>query len=75
MNNQTSESLENKINDLQCQLAFQEQVIEELNSALSSQQSQLSQMQEKLDLLVTRIRTFNGSDIATNAEEAPPPHY
>ena len=40
------EQLESRVNDLECQLAFQEQTIEELNEALSQQQMLITRMQD-----------------------------
>ena len=42
------EQLESRVNDLECQLAFQEQTIEELNEALSQQQMLITRMQDQM---------------------------
>ena len=39
MTDKIIQQLEARINDLECQLAFQEQTIEDLNGALSQQQT------------------------------------
>lgn len=69
------EQLENRVNDLECQLAFQEQTIEQLNDALSQQQLQLSRMQEQMTFMIGKIKSLGGSNLADQSEETPPPHY
>lgn len=67
--------LEGRINDLECQLAFQEQTIDSLNNALSEQQLLISKMQTQMQFLVGKIKTIDSSPLADESEETPPPHY
>ncbi|MGF1743261.1 SlyX family protein [Vibrio profundum] len=67
--------LEGRINDLECQLAFQEQTIDSLNNALSEQQLLISKMQTQMQFLVGKIKTIDSSPMADESEETPPPHY
>ncbi|USD65523.1 SlyX family protein [Vibrio sp. SCSIO 43136] len=69
------QQLENRIEDLECRLAFQEQTIEELNEALSQQQMQMSKMQEQMRFMVSKVKSMNTSNLADPSEETPPPHY
>ncbi len=73
--NKSVEELEARVNDLECQVAFQEQTIDELNDALSQQQLQLSRMQEQMTLMISKIKSLSGSHLADQSEETPPPHY
>lgn len=73
--NKSIEILESRVNDLECQLAFQEQTIEELNDALSQQQLQLSRMQEQMTFMIGKIKSLSSSNLADQSEETPPPHY
>ncbi len=78
MNNkqtQNLETLEYKIEDLECKLAFQEQTIDELNEALSQQQLLISKMQEQMRFVVGKIKSMDTSNLADESEETPPPHY
>lgn len=70
-----TEELEQRINDLEIQNAFQEQTIDELNEALSQQQLLISKMQEQMRFMVTKIKTMDTSNMAKESEETPPPHY
>ncbi|EGU30167.1 hypothetical protein VII00023_14899 [Vibrio ichthyoenteri ATCC 700023] len=67
--------LENRINDLECQLAFQEQTIDSLNEALSQQQLLISKMQDQMKYVAGKVKNLDSSNLADPSEETPPPHY
>ncbi|EGR2553408.1 SlyX protein [Vibrio alginolyticus] len=69
------QQLEARINDLECQLAFQEQTIEDLNSALSQQQLQITKMLDQMKYVVGKVKNMDSSNLADPSEETPPPHY
>ncbi|WP_333005755.1 SlyX family protein [Vibrio coralliilyticus] len=69
------EELENRLNDMECQLAFQEQTIESLNDALSQQQLLLTKMQDQMKYVVGKVKNMDSSNLADPAQETPPPHY
>lgn len=72
--NMTNE-LKQRIDDLECQVAFQEQTINELNDALSQQQIQLTRMQDQMKFVVGKVKNLDTSNLADASEETPPPHY
>lgn len=65
------EQLESRVNDLECQLAFQEQTIEELNEALSQQQMLITKMQDQMKYVVGKVKNIDGSNLADASEETP----
>lgn len=69
------EQLESRVNDLECQLAFQEQTIEELNDALSQQQLLITKMRDQMKYVVGKVKNMDSSNLADPSEETPPPHY
>ncbi|WP_114787996.1 SlyX family protein [Vibrio tetraodonis] len=69
------QELENRINDLECQLAFQEQTVESLNEALSQQQLLISKMQDQMKYVVGKVKNIDSSNLADPTQETPPPHY
>lgn len=75
MTEEERQILEQRINDLEYQIAFQEQSIEELNQALSQQQLLISKMQEQMKFMVGKLKSLNNSPLADPSEETPPPHY
>ncbi|MCW8335081.1 SlyX family protein [Vibrio paucivorans] len=75
MTEKTIQALENRINDLECQLTFQEQTIDELNSALSEQQLLIGKMQDQMKYVAGKIKNMDTSNLADPSEETPPPHY
>jgi SlyX protein len=75
MTDKQVEQLENRINDLECQLAFQEQTIDSLNDALSQQQLLITKMQDQMKYVVGKVKNIDNSNLADPSEEAPPPHY
>ncbi|MHA2689009.1 SlyX family protein [Vibrio harveyi] len=75
MTDKIIQQLEARINDLECQLAFQEQTIEDLNSALSQQQLQITKMLDQMKYVVGKVKNMDSSNLADPSEETPPPHY
>mgnify|MGYP000887360241 FL=1 len=72
---QIQQILETRIAELETKLAFQEQSIEELNQALIQQQFDMDKMQLQLRHIASKLKDFQPSNIASQAEEVPPPHY
>jgi len=75
MTEKNIQALENRINDLECQMAFQEQTIEDLNAALSQQQLLITKMQDQMKYVVGKVKNMDTSNMADPSEETPPPHY
>lgn len=63
------------IEQLQMKLAFQEDTIESLNQALIEQHKQMDDLQFQLKQLVSKISAIEPSNMASEKEEMPPPHY
>ncbi|UXN34973.1 SlyX family protein [Avibacterium paragallinarum] len=64
-----------QIAELETKVAFQEHAIEELNQALIDQQFIIEKMQLQLRHLAAKLKDLQPSNIASQAEETPPPHY
>ncbi|UTM57586.1 SlyX family protein [Photobacterium sp. CCB-ST2H9] len=67
--------LQAQIDELEMKQAFQEQTIEELNDALTQQQFLIDKMQVQMRYLVGKVKSGQVSNIASESEETPPPHY
>lgn len=63
------------LTELQTKVAFQEITIEELNQALIHQQFALDKLQNQVRQLAEKLQGSVGSQVASRAEETPPPHY
>ncbi|OOF66059.1 SlyX family protein [Rodentibacter sp. Ppn85] len=72
---QIQQMLENRIAELEMKVAFQEQLLEELNQALVQQQFDMDKIQLQLRYVANKLKDFHSSNIASQAEETPPPHY
>ncbi|MCL9776349.1 SlyX family protein [Vibrio methylphosphonaticus] len=75
MTKERYETLEERINDMECKIAFQEQTIEELNDALTQQQLLISKMQDQMKYVVGKVKNMDSPNLADPSEETPPPHY
>lgn len=68
--------LDERISNLEMKLSFQDDTIEQLNSAIVDQQKVIEDQKVQLTFLINRIKTMQaGSNIASESEETPPPHY
>lgn len=66
---------QNRVIELETKIAFQEQMIEELNQALIQQQFALDKLQLQVRHLAEKLQGMAGSNVASRSEETPPPHY
>lgn len=64
-----------RMDELETKVAFQENTIEQLNQALIEQQFIIDKMQLQLRYLAQKLKDMQPSNIATQSEETPPPHY
>ncbi|MCY7295648.1 SlyX family protein [Alteromonas sp. a30] len=65
----------NEITELQTKLAFQDDLIEQLNQALVSQQNQIHKLEYQMKHVVSKVKNMSVSNLASEDEETPPPHY
>lgn len=64
-----------QIEELQMKLAFQELTIEELNQEVIKLNRLMAHQQHQIQLLVGKLQAIEPSNMASQAEETPPPHY
>ena len=64
-----------RIEQLEMKVAFQEDSIEILNDEIFAQQRKLQQLSEQVALLVTKLKEAQPNQLASEKEEMPPPHY
>ena len=62
-----------RLENLETRLAFQEDLMQKLDDALGSQQQQLLEMKRRLDLLIDQIKLVEKS--IPESPDSPPPHY
>lgn len=67
--------MSDRLIELETKVAFQEATIQDLNKALSQQQQDINQLQSRVDHLLELVKQLTPSNIASEAEETPPPHY
>jgi SlyX protein len=65
---------EERIDELEARLAFQDDAIHALDRALSDQQQRISQLEHALKVLLERLE-HGEDDIEAPEKEPPPPHY
>jgi SlyX protein len=67
-------SLEERVTDLESQLAFQDDTIQALSDVLAVQQRAVVRLQLQMAALLKRQEEMAGQ-FETFEEDAPPPHY
>ena len=67
--------MEQQLIDLQSRLAFQEDGIDQINQTLALQAREISELRLEIEELKRQLRALTPSNIASEAEETPPPHY
>jgi SlyX protein len=70
-----TDKLSIRIDELEIQLAHQDQVIEDLSAALSRQWTEIEAMSRRLAKLGDRLHVVEESASEPSPTEPPPPHY
>ena len=61
--------------EIETRLAYQDQLLGELNDVVTAQQAKLQQLEELCQALVTRIRSLGETLPDGDAGDQRPPHY
>ncbi|ABK37262.1 Protein SlyX [Aeromonas hydrophila] len=70
-----SQQLNDRLETLESRLAFAEYTVEQLNDEVTTQGRELDRLKHQIQLLVDKLQSVQPSQIASMAEETPPPHY
>lgn len=68
------QSMQNEIIELETKIAFQEDMIQALNSTLAEQQQELVELKRDIEELQTQLRNIAPALSAVTTDETPP-HY
>ncbi len=70
-----SQQLNDRLETLESRLAYAEYTVEQLNDEVTTQGRELDRLTHQIQLLVDKLQSVQPSQIASMAEETPPPHY
>ncbi|MEM6987211.1 MAG: SlyX family protein [Pseudomonadota bacterium] len=68
-------ALEQRVDELESRLAWQDESIEALNAAIAEQALAITQLEEKLKLLSQRLQAQNALNTSDVQTHEVPPHY
>lgn len=69
---------ESRLSNLESRLAFQDDLLDSLNSIVAEQQQQIGVLQQQVQLLYNQLRALAPADsegVAASSAEERPPHY
>jgi SlyX protein len=69
------EPLENRVNDLEAQIAVQNRTIDELSDALAEQWQKIDKLDRQVNKLNDRLAAAEGDLHTVLPQDRPPPHY
>ncbi|MCL1037145.1 SlyX family protein [Shewanella corallii] len=70
-----NDALQTQLDELETRIAFQDGTIEELNMELIKLNDLVARQQYQMQLIVDKLRAIEPSNMASQSEETPPPHY
>lgn len=73
--NQIIETLGNRVDELESQLAFQDELIESLNTTVAKQDRELLELKHQLSRLSERIKEIGDVSPGETPQDETPPHY
>jgi SlyX protein len=66
---------EERLIELEIKLAYQEDLLQELNSIVVVQQKQMGRLEETLRVLYERLKSLSATTELDQSDNQPPPHY
>ena len=70
-----SQQVNDRLETLESRLAYAEYTVEQLNEEVTTQGRELDRLKYQIQLLIDKLQSVQPSQIASMAEETPPPHY
>ncbi|MDH5300796.1 MAG: SlyX family protein [Gammaproteobacteria bacterium] len=67
--------MEERIIELETRLAYQEDLLQELNDRIAEQQLQIDKQAMQIGLLRQQMLAVTPSNVVDLSQETPPPHY
>lgn len=71
----SKKSLEERLDEMEMRLAFQDDLINILNDQVATQEMELRELWAAKQLLHKQMKELSPSNIKSEEEETPPPHY
>ncbi|MBU2972728.1 SlyX family protein [Pseudoalteromonas sp. C2R02] len=69
-------ALEDRVNELEAKIAFQDDTIDILNDELKMHQQLIAKIQRQTELLAEKVKETQNADAGSEQQiEPPPPHY
>ena len=72
---QIIETLGKRIDEIESQVAFQDEIIESLNSTVAKQDGELLELKHQLSRLSERIKEIGDASPGEAPQDETPPHY
>lgn len=70
-----SKELDKRVEELETKITFQDDLIEQLNQSIITQQQDIRRLTLLIERLNSQIEDIRQPDIADASQETPPPHY
>jgi SlyX protein len=64
-----------RFEDLEVRIAYQDQMLNELNDVVTRQQATITRLEQRYELLLERVRSLGDRDAAVPPGDEKPPHY
>lgn len=64
-----------RVVELEMRVAFQDDTMQRLNTVVTEQSLRIEQLERRLDLMLSDLKSLRGLLYADPTQEPPPPHY
>lgn len=68
-------TIEERLIEMEIKFAYQEDLLQQLNSVVAQQQQQIGRLEETCTLLYERMRSLSSPHELHQDDNQPPPHY